>query len=859
MGEVKDAIQQLKNNKAAGKDGIGAKLIKMGPDSGSIFLAFSKIASLQVVWISRYSNVKLPVLRYSENNTIKGTVFIQLTMLERLTLTAQLKKLPIDLLINQNQLVELILKNNRIEEIPFDFFRHQNNLIHLDLSANRLQSIAEITFANLTSLIHLDMSHNAIQSVHANAFHNMQKLKYLSLKSNELTHVPPTLLKGLTLLANLDLSANQLRLLPPDLLRNHTQLFRSDLSKNDIETLPEMLFETNAALQYVNISHNSLITLPSKLFHTLQKLISLDLSNNQLSSLDPDIFEQSPYVIFLYLQNNHLWFAGSLYRNEHDLEESSFSPFWPIRMQLRELNLRNNSIDRVDIAWIESPELKKLDLSYNKLSKFDNDDFKFRSNEMVVDLEFNQIAMLSLMAMDATKGSDGFNLFKLNHNPLNCDCQVTSFVQFLQMTGHVYRRWRFTVDHLRCVEPDLNRGINVVKVNVANLLCKIDEHCPERCSCFVRKSNESVLVNCEQKNLTKLPNLTNVSLNFNDVELYLKNNSIKSFDLPTSCGYEKVKKFDASYNQFQNLSSDLLLGVKILDISNNNLSSFIELTNLLNNSRQLSSVKLSSNPWQCDCPSIDHLRVIQTTSDRIEDSKYMRCSDGRDLNLLTVSDVCHVDVITTIIISMCLVIILILLITFVAYAYQIEIKIWLFTNNLCLRLVTEEEIDKDKLYDAFVSYCHQDEEFVSSTLVPRLETAPMNLKVCWHMRDWNPGEVITTQIVHSIENSRRTIVVLSRDFLESSWGQLEFRTAHVSSMAEKRVRVIIIIYGDLGDEDRIDSEMKAYLKTNTYIKWGDPWFWQKLRYAMPHPARVKGVRWYRERNRVDIAPTVEVN
>lgn len=190
------------------------------------------------------------------------SLFKELTMLERLTLTAQLKKLPIDLLINQNQLVELILKNNRIEEIPFNFFRHQNNLVHLDLSANRLQFIAEITFANLTSLIHLDMSQNAIKSVHANAFHNMKKLEYLSLKSNELTHVPPTLLKGLTLLANLDLSANQLRLLPPDLLRNQTQLFRSDLSKNDIETLPEMLFETNAALQYVNISHNSLITLP---------------------------------------------------------------------------------------------------------------------------------------------------------------------------------------------------------------------------------------------------------------------------------------------------------------------------------------------------------------------------------------------------------------------------------------------------------------------------------------------------------------------------------------------------------------------------------------------------------------------
>ncbi|XP_065072912.1 protein toll-like [Ochlerotatus camptorhynchus] len=778
--------------------------------------------------------------------------FNDLKKLEMLSLRGRYGHLPNDLLKNLDNLVELTLKDNQLEEIPSTFFIAQSKLTHLDVSMNLLRRITEDTFQKLTSLAHLDLSDNRIESLHERSFQGMMELKFLSLKSNKLETLPDSLLRGLILLANLDLSGNQLRVLPPDLLRNHTQLFRSDLSKNGIETLPGMLFETNAALQYINISYNSLITLPSKIFHSLQKLISLDVSNNQLGSLDPDVFEHSPYVIFLYLQNNRLWFAGSLYRSVYDFQEGSRSPFWPVRAQLRELNLRNNSIDRMNIAWIESPELRELDLSHNRLSKFDNEDFKLTSNQMVVNLEHNQITMLSLLASDATKGSGGFVLFKLNHNPVNCDCRIASFVRFLQMTGHVYRRWRFTVDHLRCREPEVNRDINVVKVNVVNLICQREEHCPEGCRCFVRWNNESVLVNCDERNLTELPILHNVSRSFKYVELSVRNNSIRTMSLQNRLGYEKVIQFYASHNQMQNLTANLFPNVRVLDLSNNNLSCLLQLTHLLNSSDNLQSVNLSFNHWQCDCKSIDQLKFIQNSTDRIVDSKYMRCSDDRDFNLLTVSDVCAASTVATAIVIACLFIIFTLAASFACYVYQIEIKIWLFTNNFCLSLVTEEEIDKDKLYDAFVSYCHQDEEFVSTTLVPRLENAPMNLKVCWHMRDWSPGEVITTQIVQSIENSRRTIVVLSKDFLESSWGQLEFRTAHVNSMAEKRIRVIIVIYGDLGDEDRIDSEMKAYLKTNTYIRWGDPWFWPKLRYSMPHPARVKGIRWKRDGDEVEI-------
>lgn len=222
---------------------------------------------------------------------------------------------------------------------------------------------------------------------------------------------------------------------------------------------------------------------------------------------------------------------------------------------------------------------------------------------------------------------------------------------------------------------------------------------------------------------------------------------------------------------------------------------------------------------------------------QVKFTELITCYDT-DEPLLNKDDICPFPLELVITLSVLVAIISLFLATFAAiyYYYNTEIKIWLYAHQFCLWLVTEKDLDRDKVYDAFISYSHKDEESIVAELISNLENGPHAYKLCLHFRNWLPGEYISKNIAKSIEESRRTIIVLSEDFLNSVWGRMEFRTAHKKALEENMTRVIIILVGEIS-LDNLDEELKAYLNTNTYLNWGDPWFWNKLRYALPRYRR----------------------
>jgi toll-like receptor 13 len=163
-------------------------------------------------------------------------------------------------------------------------------------------------------------------------------------------------------------------------------------------------------------------------------------------------------------------------------------------------------------------------------------------------------------------------------------------------------------------------------------------------------------------------------------------------------------------------------------------------------------------------------------------------------------------------------------------------------SNLVFRLQerlghgSDDRSNSGYTYDAFVSYSNVDEDrlWVHYVLLKKLEKE-FGFRLCIHHRNFPGGVYIGDNIEKAIRSSRKVVLIMSENFLQSHWCLQE---VHMTTSFDPS-KLVVVMYKDvLFSGVHIPTEVRTLLETTTYIEWHEQpterakLFWKRLRKAL---------------------------
>ncbi len=118
-------------------------------------------------------------------------------------------------------------------------------------------------------------------------------------------------------------------------------------------------------------------------------------------------------------------------------------------------------------------------------------------------------------------------------------------------------------------------------------------------------------------------------------------------------------------------------------------------------------------------------------------------------------------------------------------------------------------------YDVFISYSSKDKAWVRGDLLHTLEKH--GLRVCIDFRDFRPGAPSIKEIERAILTSRKTLLILTPDYLASQWTEFENLLLQTLEPSNQNLRLIPLL------KARCDLPLR--LKFMTYVNFVDPDDW----------------------------------
>ncbi|NXY82094.1 TLR5 protein, partial [Alcedo cyanopectus] len=789
--------------------------------------------------------------------------------------------------------VKLLLTFNYIRRVTAASFPLLEHLLVLEIGKQYVYpvTIGKGAFRNLPNLLVLDLGFNGILQLDLDAFVGLPSLAILRLFHNSLGDpiLEERYFQDLSSLEELDLSGNEITRLQPHLLfYNLTVLKTVNLKFNNISNLCESNLTSFQGKQfsYFSLSSNHLyktdemawVRCPNP-FRNIT-FISLDLSGNGWSTEKVQYFSaaikgtQIGSLIFRShtmgsgfgfdnLKNpDNDTFAGLARSNLYLLDISigyifSLNPLiFQNLNNLELLNLFKNKINQIHRqAFFGLGNLKTLNLSSNLLGELYDYTFDGLQSVMYIDLQQNHIGMISEKAFS--------NLVSL---------------QMIDLRDNAIKRLP-SLPHLTTVFLGDNKLMSVAGTAIAatylelerNWLANLGElyillQVPAVEYIFLKQNRFSYCVKSDH--VIENSQLVYMDLGENMLQLvwerdlcldvfralsklqvlHLNNNYLSALPQEIFRGLTSLKRLNLAANLLSHLSPGLFpQSLTNLNLSGNQLFSpepEVFMT--------LSILDITHNKYVCDCTLKSLLVWLNETNVTLAGSPsdrycvYPPAFEGVPLSSLTYEGCSEDELQQTLRLSLFIFTSITLLLFLVAAI------IFTRCRGVCFiwyKTITQKMIDRqakaaDKSeyrYDAYLCYSKNDFEWVQNSLLKHLDSQYFDknrFTLCFEERDFLPGEEHINNIRDAIWSSRKTICIVTRQFLKDGWCVEAFNFAQSRYFCDLKDVLIMVVVGSLSQYQLMKHKpIRNFLQRSQYLRWPEDyqdidWFLNNLSFQI---------------------------
>lgn len=726
----------------------------------------------------------------------------------------------------------LDLSHNKITSIGHDDLRGCVNLQVLMLQSSGINTIAEGAFSSLSRLEHLNLSDNHLSSLSSSWFSPLSSLRYLNLLGN------PYRILGETSLFS---SLTNLQTLRVGNVATFSGISRIDFA--GLNSLDELEIQVPSLQNYEPQSLKSIQNIRHLTLHLSQPAFLLRIFADILSS-----------VRYLEVRDASL---ASFHFSELSTDE--------INSPMKKLAFRS-----ADITDASFNELLKLLLYVPELSEVEFDDCTlngvgdFKPSESDIVRELGKVETLTIRRLHIPKFYSFYDLSSV-YPLLEKVKRITVENSKVFLVPCLFSR------HLKSLEfLDLSENL-MVEEYLRNSAC---ESAWPSLQTLILRQNHLRSIEKTGKILLTLKNLTALDISRNSLH-----------PMPDTCQWpEKMRFLNLSSTGIQAVKTCIPWTLEVLDVSNNNLNSFsLSLPRLqelyisrnklktlpdaslfpvllvmkirenaistfskdqLGSFPKLETLEAGGNHFICSCELLSFtmeqsapLQVLADWPDSYLCDSPPRLRGQRVRNARPSVLECHQALLVSGV--CCALLLLILLIVGLCHHFHGLWYLRMMWAWLQAKRKPKKAPCRDICYDAFVSYSQQDSHWVENLMVQQLENSDPRFKLCLHKRDFVPGKWIIDNIIDSIERSRKTVFVLSENFVRSEWCKYELDFSHFRLFDENNDSGILVLLEPI-EKKAIPQrfcKLRKIMNTKTYLEWPrdeaqQEVFWVNLRTAI---------------------------